>query len=286
MDSKVKRIFAAIMILTGLLIFSYPFISQMLANRHATEVVQEYQAEVEEMDHEQMDAIKEAAKAYNEQLGAVEENNEAGMGVRQNSYIDMVDIGAALGYLTVPTIDLNLPIYEGTSDMVLAEGIGHLSETSYPIGGESTHAALSGHRGMAEKELFTNLDKVKVGDQFFLHILDEVLAYQVDQILVVLPDDISDLAIVQGEDLCTLVTCTPLGINSHRLLVRGHRVDYDGGEQEDKHTLYQSVHTGTVIRRMTQILPWMLLALMLMLGVEAFVMLTILRHIRQRQEDD
>ncbi len=283
---RVKLYFAVLMILTGILVFSYPFLSQTLAKQHATEVVEAYVEDVKEMDQEKIDAIREAAREYNDQLSAVKEANAAGEGERRNSYLDLIDVGSALGYITIPKIDVNLPIYEGTSDAVLSRGIGHLTESSYPIGGAGTHSALSGHRGMAEQELFTNLDRVETGNKFYLHILDEVLAYQVDQVKVVEPDDISDLTVIAGEDLCTLITCTPIGINSHRLLVRGHRVPYTGEDEESKDTLYQSVHTGTAIRRMTQIWPWMLLVLLLMLGAEAGMMAAVLRGLKNRMEDD
>ncbi len=209
--------------------------------------------------------------------------NESGAGEKSVSSMNLIDVGAALGYIHIPRIDLEVPVYEGTSDAVLSQGIGHLTQTSYPLGGASTHSVLSGHRGMAEKELFTNVDKIELGDQFYLHILDEILAYQVDQIRIVEPDEISDLSIVNGEDLCTLVTCTPIGINSHRLLVRGHRVDY---QKETPNDLYKSVHTGTVIRRMTQIWPWLLLVFLLMIGLEATFMILVLKNVRKRMEDD
>lgn len=284
--NKIKIRFAILMILTGLGIFSYPFISNALANRNATVAVQNYTETVNQMEKEKLDAIKEAAAAYNAQIQSITGQNEQGLGQVQSSYIDLVQLGDAMGYITIPKIDINLPIYEGTGEDVLAHGIGHLSETSYPLGGESTHSALSGHRGLAEAELFTNLDKVLVGDRFYLHILDEVLAYQVDQILVVLPQEVDALEIVEGEDLCTLVTCTPIGINSHRLLVRGTRVEYEGEEISSSNDLYQSVHTGTAVRRLVVIWPWLTLAAVIAIGFEALLMLILLRRVRERREDD
>ena len=139
---------------------------------------------------------------------------------------------------------------------------------------------------MAEAELFTNLDKLEIGDKFYLHVLDEVLAYRVDQILTVEPDQVEALEIVEGEDLCTLVTCTPIGINSHRLLVRGTRTDYTGEEETTSGTLYQSVHTGTAVRRLVVIWPWLTLAAMIAIGFEALLMLTLLKRLREQREDD
>lgn len=278
--------FAVLMILTGAAIFSYPFVSNALANRNASVAVQEYNESVSSLQREEIDAIKEAAKAYNDQLQSVIGKNAQGEGVARESYIDLIQLGDALGYITIPKIDLNLPIYEGTSSDVLAHGIGHLSETSYPLGGTSTHCALSGHRGLAEAELFTNLDKLALGDRFYLHILDETLAYQVDQVLVVEPDQVEALEVVEGEDLCTLITCTPIGINSHRLLVRGTRVEYEGEEASESGTLYQSVHTGTAVRRLVVIWPWLALAALIAIGAEALLMLALLKRLRQQREDD
>ena len=278
--------FAILMILTGAAVFSYPFVSNALANRNASVAVQEYNASVSSLGREDIDAIKEAAKAYNDQLERVVGKNAQGEGAVQDSYIDLIQLGDALGYITIPKIDVNLPIYEGTGYDVLTHGIGHLSETSYPLGGESTHCALSGHRGMAEPELFTNLDKLELGDRFYLHVLDEVLAYQVDQVLVVEPEQVEALEIVEGEDLCTLVTCTPIGINSHRLLVRGTRVEYEGEEASGSSDLYRSVHTGTAVRRLVEIWPWLALAAMIAIGLEALLMLALLKRYAEQREDD
>ena len=130
-----------------------------------------------------------------------------------------------MGYIELPSIDCSLPIYHGTEESVLQIAIGHLEWSSLPVGGESTHCVLSGHRGLPSAKLFTNLDKLQEGDVFLLRVLDEVLTYEVDQILIVEPQEIAALQITEGEDLCTLVTCTPYGINTHRLLVRGHRIE-------------------------------------------------------------
>ena len=138
--------------------------------------------------------------------------------------LDVSGVGA-MGYIEIPSIKCSVPIYHGTSDAVLQIAIGHLEWTSLPVGGESTHCVLSGHRGLPSAKLFTDLDKVMVGDVFVLRILDEILTYEVDQILIVNPDETQSLLIEDGKNLCTLVTCTPYGINTHRLLVRGHRIE-------------------------------------------------------------
>lgn len=285
---RIKIIFACLMILTGMGIFSYPFLSNYLASRNASVAVQEYNESVQNLEKEQIDAIKEAARAYNAQISSIMDRNAQGEGEVHSSYIDLAQIGEAMGYITIPKIDLNLPVYEGVSADVLAHGVGHIPETSYPLGGESTHSALSGHRGLAEAELFTNLDKLGVGDRFYLHILDEVLAYQVDQLLVVEPSQVDVLEVIDGEDLCSLITCTPLGINSHRLIVRGVRTEYTGEEETevDSGTMYQSVHLGTAVRRLVEIWPWLTLAAMLAIGAEAALMIALLKSIRRRREDD
>lgn len=285
---RVKIIFAALMIFTGIGVFSYPFLSSYLANRNASVAVQQISESVQDLEQEKIDAMKEAARAYNEQLRSIAAKNAQGEGEVRSSYVDLAGVGEAMGYISIPKIDLKLPVYEGVSANVLAHGIGHIPETSYPLGGVSTHSALSGHRGLAEAELFTNLDKVGIGDRFYLHILDEVLAYQVDRIDVVEPHQGEILAVVEGEDLCSLVTCTPLGINSHRLIVRGTRVEYTGEEQAapDNGVLYQSVHTGTAVRRLVEIWPWLTLAALLAIGAEAALMLAILKQLRRRREED
>ena len=283
---KIKITFALLMIATGLGIFSYPFISNALSNRNASMAVADYDKSVGDMDKEDIDAVKKAAELYNSQIESAENKNEKGEGVAVSGYVDLVQLGDAIGYITIPKIDVSLPIYEGTSDDVLTHGIGHLSDTSYPIGGENTHSALSGHRGLAEAEMFTNLDKLQNGDMFYLHVLDEVLAYQVDQILVVEPDQTDALKVVKGEDLCTLVTCTPIGINSHRLLVRGTRVPYTGEETAQSDSVYKGIHTGTAVRRLVVIWPWLTLAALLSVGFEAFLMLMLIKRIRRSREDD
>ena len=225
-STRLKLGFAALMILSGIGVASYPVISNMVAQRHASTAIQNYDETVHSMDTEKLDAAKEAARRYNEQLGSALDRDPAGEAEDTGtSYVDLIDVGESLGYITIPKIDVNLPIYEGTSDDVLLKGVGHLEGSSYPLGGESTHSVLTGHRGLAEAVLFTDLDKLQEDDKFYLHIMDEVLAYQVDQVKVVLPEETDDLTIVQGQDYCTLVTCTPYGINTHRLLVRGHRID-------------------------------------------------------------
>lgn len=283
---KLKFIFAFIMFLSGLSIAAYPFISNMIARKNASVAIQDYNEAVESMDQEKLDAAKEAARKYNEQLSSAVgrdangENEETGI-----SYVDMIDVGESMGYITIPKIDVNLPIYEGTNDDILAKGVGHMPQSSYPLGGESTHSVLTGHRGLPDAVLFTDLDELEPGDCFYLHILDEVLAYKVDQLKVVEPNETSDLDIIEGEDYCTLVTCTPYSVNTHRLLVRGIRTEYTG-EEEDSKVQYQELQTGTVVKRLVDVWPWLAAAGIGVIGVEAALMAVLLKRKKKREKDD
>ena len=280
---KIQVIFCVIIFITGLGIASYPFISNMVAQRHASQVVKDYETNVEEMDEEKIDVMKEAAKKYNEQLSNVvsvddeNENNEQG-----ESYVDLLNIGESLGYITIPKIDVNLPIYNGTSQDVLSKGVGHMEQSSYPLGGESTHCVLTGHRGLPSAVLFTDLDKLEIGDEFYLHVLDEILAYKVDQIKVVEPNESGDLEIIDGKDYCTLVTCTPYAINSHRLLVRGERTEYKG--EQDKQTKNQ-MQTGALTKRIVDVWPWLLGAFLVAVLIESGIFFSILKHKKQDMEE-
>ena len=280
---KIRVIFCVIIFMTGLGIASYPFISNMVAQRHASQVVKDYETNVEEMDEEKIDAMKEAAEKYNEQLSNVvsvddeNENNEQG-----ESYADLLNIGESLGYITIPKIDVNLPIYNGTSQDVLSKGVGHMEQSSYPLGGESTHCVLTGHRGLPSAVLFTDLDKLEIGDEFYLHVLDEILAYKVDQIKVVEPNEFGDLEIIDGKDYCTLVTCTPYAINSHRLLVRGERTEYKG--EQDKQTKNQ-MQTGALTKRIVDVWPWLLGAFLVAVLIESGIFFSILKRKKQDMEE-
>ena len=280
---RTRVIFCVIIFMTGLGIASYPFISNMVAQRHASQVVKDYETNVEEMDEEKIDAMKEAAKKYNEQLSNVvsvddeNENNEQG-----ESYADLLNIGESLGYITIPKINVNLPIYNGTSQDVLSKGVGHMEQSSYPLGGESTHCVLTGHRGLPSAVLFTDLDKLEIGDEFYLHVLDEILAYKVDQIKVVEPNESGDLEIIDGKDYCTLVTCTPYAINSHRLLVRGERTEYKG--EQDKQTKNQ-MQTGALTKRIVDVWPWLLGAFLVAVLIESGIFFSILKHKKQDMEE-
>ncbi len=277
---KVKIVFAIIMMISGMGIIAYPFISNKLAEKNASVAIQKYQDTVAELEQEKLDAAKEAASKYNEQLSNVLLEDASREEDTIVSYVDMLGLGEGIGYITIPKIDVNLPIYEGTNDDVLSNGVGHMSQSSFPIGGESTHCVLTGHRGMPGAVLFTNLDQMEVGDYFFLHVLDEILAYQVDQIKVVEPEETSDLEIIPGEDYCTLITCTPYAVNSHRLLVRGVRTEYS---EEESRIQYQELQTGTLIQRMVDVWQWLVVSLIVVVGGEALLLFLIIRKRRRKE---
>lgn len=281
---RIKAVGAVLMILSGFLIAMYPFFSNILYNRNATAVIDTYEEEITEMEQEDIDAIKVAAEKYNSQLKAVVVKDESGdWKTEGESYLDLLGVGSALGYITIPKIDVNLPIYHGTSTEVLQKGIGHIEQSSFPLGGEGTHSVLTGHRGMPGAVLFTDLDKVEKGDKFYLHILDEILAYQVDQIKVVEPEDISDLKIIEGKDYCSLVTCTPYAINSHRLIVRGVRVPYTGMEEVET-AEYHGFSTGMVVKRFIDVWPVLLVAAVVVIGLEFVIMVLLIKRNLKRQK--
>lgn len=280
---KIKLIFSLILIFSGIALASYPVISNMLAQKNASSAIMEYNAQVETIQEEKLDAAKEAIRQYNEQLGKAvltEEENDSKSAV---SRVELIDAGEILGYLTIPVIDLNLPVYYGTSASVLEKGVGYMEETSFPLGGESTHCVLTGHRGLPSAELFTHMDKVAKGDQFYIHILDEILADEVDQIKVVEPELTDDLEIIPGKDYTTLVTCTPYSINTHRLLVRGHRVPYTG---EEKIKTKSQIRPAAMARRVLDVWPWFLIMLAGIVILEAAIIAVMLfRRWRKRKNN-
>lgn len=219
-------ILLVLIFLLGLSLLLYPAVSDYWNSKHQTRAIAVYSEEVSGLDKEQYQALWADAAAYNASLR--ERDNAYLLTEEQKAaYEQLLNVSGLgiMGYIEIPSIDCSLPIYHGTEESVLQIAIGHLEWSSLPVGGESTHCVLSGHRGLPSAKLFTNLDKLQEGDVFLLRVLDEVLTYEVDQILIVEPQEIAALQIAEGEDYCTLVTCTPYGINSHRLLVRGHRIE-------------------------------------------------------------
>lgn len=219
-------LFLVLILLVGLSLLLYPTVSDYWNSFHQTKAIAEYSESVAKLNKKQYDKILSAAKKYNKSLA---ENGSSSVltEAQKKEYLSMLDVSGLgiIGYIEIPEIDCTLPIYHGIDEAVLQIAIGHLEWSSLPVGGNSSHCVLSGHRGLPSAKLFTNLDKLKEGDAFMLHVLDEVLTYEIDKILVVEPQETGSLRITPGKDYCTLVTCTPYGINTHRLLVRGRRIE-------------------------------------------------------------
>ena len=214
----------------------YPVISNYVNEKYASEIHTAYEEIIQQADNSALLEAKELAIAYNESITpgtAGEAYSQAALLEASVDYESQLNIAGngTMGYVEIPKISVNLPIYHGTGNDSLDRGVGHLLGSSLPVGGESTHAILTGHSGMATQKMFTDLEQLSIGDVFYLHILDETLAYQVIEINVVLPHDTSLLGITPGKDYCTLVTCTPFGVNTHRLLVRGTRIPYEEAEE-------------------------------------------------------
>ena len=215
-----------LVLLAGLSLLLYPSVSDYWNSFHQTRAIATYAEKVANLNQDQYDEIWAAAESYNASL-TDRVNAYLLSDAQKEEYQQLLNVSGlgVMGYIEIPSIDCSLPIYHGTEESVLQIAVGHLEWSSLPVGGESTHCVLSGHRGLPSAKLFTNLDKLREGDIFLLRILDEVLTYEVDQILIVEPQEVGALQIVEGQDYCTLVTCTPYGINTHRLLIRGHRID-------------------------------------------------------------
>ena len=227
-----KRVFILLplllLFLLGLGLVAYPIVSSYYTERHQSEVHTAYQAILEQAGSEEIDAARAAAEAYNELLasGATAAELDA---LDYDSLLNLAGNGI-MGYVEIPAIDVLLPIYHGVGEDSLEHGAGHMPSTSLPIGGRGTHAVISAHSGMATARMFTDLEQLEAGDVFYLHVLNEALSYEVDQILVVKPYQIDALKIDAEKDYVTLITCTPYGVNSHRLLVRGHRIEPEAEE--------------------------------------------------------
>lgn len=225
MKKHVSTIFLIGMFLVGLSVLLYPLFSDFWNRKVQTKIITDYKQQVEEMKHKDHDLIFAQADNYNQKLKKLScpflEYKEV-PGYEQTLDIDGTGV---MGYVSIEKIKVELPIYHGTSPEVLNRGVGHLQGSSLPTGGTSTHTVLSAHRGLPSAKLFTDLDQLEVGDCFTLTILDRMLTYKINQILIVEPDDVEALYVEEGKEYCTLITCTPYGINTHRLLVRGERIE-------------------------------------------------------------
>ena len=231
MKKKIVTICAAVLFLTALGLTLYPLISNYVNQKYASEIQTAYQELIQQMDDSILQETKQRAVAYNLAItpGTADAYSEESLLSAAEDYDDQLDVAGngIMGYVEIPKIQVNLPIYHGTDAEVLDRGVGHLLGSSLPVGGENTHTILSGHSGMASQKMFTDLEQLAQGDVFYLNVLNETLAYHVTEINTVLPYETDLLGIVPGEDLCTLITCTPYGVNTHRLLVRGSRIPYE-----------------------------------------------------------
>ena len=207
----------------GLLL--YPLVGELLSEKYHSDVETSYTAAIEDTDNAELTAQREAAEQYNAML-ANATISEGGASAPPLAYAEQLTVGGVMCYVDIPKINVYLPVQHGTGADTLEKSVGHVVGTSLPVGGSSTHTVLSAHSGMASSKLFSDIDQLEKGDIFYIHVLGDTLAYEVDSINTVLPTDTSLLQIEDGKDLVTLVTCTPFGINTHRLLVRGHRVPY------------------------------------------------------------
>ena len=222
---------AAVLFLLALGLTLYPVVSNWYIGRHQSRIQTEYREVLEQTDTAKLDSIREKAVAYNKTItpgAAGEAYSQAAIRTASEDYVNQLNVSGSgiMGYVEIPKIGADLPIYHGTGADSLDRGTGHLLGSSLPVGGESTHTIITGHSGMASQKMFTDLEQLREGDIFYLHVLDETLAYEVREIYTVLPHDTTYLEIETGEDLCTLVTCTPTGVNTHRLLVQGSRIPY------------------------------------------------------------
>lgn len=237
----IKDIIRLIVLFVAFAVLLYPTVSSYVNEKNGSKVVSNYDAESVRLSNAEKEKMLEDARAYNkEMLSNIDlidpfSQGEKSLDARYESLLN-VDGSGMMGYIRIPKIKVEIPIYHGTSESVLQAGVGHFWGTSLPVGGESTHTVLTGHRGLPTKTLFTNMDKLVKGDVFYIKVLDETLAYKVDQILTVLPEETEALSIVPGQDYATLVTCTPYAINTHRLLVRGHRIPYEKAVKIEKNT--------------------------------------------------
>lgn len=288
LKKKLPGILLGLVFLVGLGIFAYPTVSDQWNRYHQSRAIASYEEAVEDMTEEDYEAEWEAAESYND---TITENtfsgdafSEDGQDLEGTEYWSVLNTSGTgiMGYISIPEIDEKLPIYHGTSDGVLQIATGHLYGTSLPIGGEGTHSVIAGHRGLPSAKLFSDLDELEIGDKFYIHILDTVLAYQVDQILPMINKDDTEalteaLQIVEGEDYVTLFTCTPYGINSHRLLVRGVRTEYYGedDEQVSDETMLES------IRNYYMLYALLIIAVLVLLVVS----ISLIRRRRRRKAD-
>lgn len=262
--NSMTTLFLVLMFFAGLSLLLYPTVSNYWNSLHQSRAIAAYVEQVAQIDNETFDQLREQARAYNRTLVGKAYRYDMTRQEREE-YLGLLNVSenGIIGYIEIPGIHCELPIYHGTDADALQIGVGHIEGSSLPVGGESTHCAISGHRGLPSAKLFSDLDKLTVGDRFSLRVLDDTLTYEVDQIHTVLPGEMDELEIVEGEDYCTLVTCTPYGINTHRLLVRGYRVE-NSTDKEPARVATDETRTEP-LGKISILLPVLVFAILLML---------------------
>jgi sortase A len=260
----------ALVFVAGAVAFSYPLMMELINSQTQTRIISSYKTELDK--HNEVDIAKmlEEAEVYNQFVERLEGNVTDPITEEEQELLSGVDyenvyiVGSeTLGYVTIPKIDVELPLYKGTSDAVLNRGVGHLERSSLPVGGENTHSVLLAHRGLPTSRLFRDLNLLEKGDVFLVHSLDTTLAYEVESSMIILPTEVEFLQIQKGRDLCTLVTCEPYMINSHRLLVTGHRIDYDPtafeGDIDGHISLFQKYWEYFLVGGISAFIAWLLI---------------------------
>ena len=264
-----KKHFSTILLVSiffiGLSVLLYPTLANYVNSKHQSRAIAEYVAALANTDPAQFDAELEEARAYNQAIRS-DPARFAPDEAELEAFHHMLGANnTAIGYIEIPAIRVDLPLYLGTEESVLQAGAGVMPGSSLPIGGESTHTVLTGHRGLPSSRLFTDLDQLAPGDTFVLFVLNEVLTYEVDQIRIVMPEELDDLAIEEGKDYCTLVTCTPYGINTHRMLVRGHRIDNIEADTVSARVTADAIQVDTLLVTPVVAAPMLLVLLVLLM---------------------
>lgn len=233
-----KKIIEVLLILMGIILIGYPIISTFIASYTQTIAISNYQETIDNLSEAEKENELQKARDYNSEMEEVVSVDLSMNGSEDEneyvSYMNVLNIGDAMAYISIPKINVYLPIYHGLSENVLQSGVGHLETTSLPVGGLGTHAVLAGHTGLVRTKIFDDINKLEEKDKFYIYVLGETLAYEVDQIDVVLPDETDVIVVEQDKDYVTLITCTPYMINTHRLLVRGSRIELDETQEENK----------------------------------------------------
>ncbi|HEM2750192.1 TPA: class C sortase [Streptococcus suis] len=271
-----KKLVLRLIFVLGLLITLYPLCSHLYYRYEADQEVQEFYQLAKDLPTQDVLNRLELARAYNKTLNPrklqdpYSEEEKAGLA----EYARMLEVKEKIGYVEIPKLNEKIPVYAGTSEEVLQKGVGHLEGSSLPVGGANSHTVLTAHRGLPTASLFTNLDQLKLGDRFYIHNIAEILAYEVDQILVVEPSDFEPVLVVEEKDYATLLTCTPYMVNSHRLLVRGHRIPYVPGVHEEE-------EPGFFVDRM--LLSYLVAALLLILLLAGYLLFRRRKATRRRR---